>query len=84
MTADELVDQLDEDTVLKVTGFGHTDQYVYRFPSGIMVTVWGDRDATDSTIAVMDEDHVSDVLSSEEGNDPIELVPFEESPYADE
>ena len=80
---DEMVEKLDDETVLKVEAFGHTDQYVYRFPSGIMVTVWGDRSVSDGSIGIMDEEHVRDVLSSEKGTEPIETVPFEDSPYAE-
>lgn len=80
---DKMIEQLDQDTVLRVSFRGHTDQFVYRFPSGIMTTVWGDRSIPDGSIGIMSEEHVKHVLSQNEGNDPIEIIPFEESPYAE-
>jgi hypothetical protein len=78
---DEMVDQLDFETVLRVPFHGHTDQYVFRFPSGIMTTVWGDRSVSDGKIGVMSESHVRDVLANRDDKEEMELIDFEESPY---
>lgn len=81
--AQELIDQLDQETVIRVPFGGHTDQYVYRFPSGIMTTVWGDRSVSNGKIGIMSEDHVRGVLSDRDDQEEMELMPFEESPYAE-
>lgn len=84
-TVDELIDQLDADTVIRVPFMGHTDQYVYRFPSGIMVTTWGDSSIREGgSIGLMDEAYVREVLTDKTPADKaeLELVPFAESPYA--
>lgn len=78
---DALIDQLDDETVLRVNFHGHTDQFVYRFPSGIMTTVWGDRSIASGKIGIMSEDHVRGVISKRDA-DALELVPFSDSPYA--
>lgn len=80
-TTDEYIDELDQETVLEVDIYGHTNQYVYRFPSGIMTTVWGDDSVRDGSIGLMSEDHVRDVLDK---YDIVGPIPFSESPYAAE
>jgi hypothetical protein len=80
---DTLIDQLDDDTVLRVPFHGHTDQYVYRFPSGIMTTAWGDRSVSDGKLGMMSEEHVRNVLANRDDKQEFELIDFEESPYAE-
>lgn len=79
--SEKLLDELDEDTVLRVNFQGHTNRYVYRFPSGIMVSAWGDRSVSGS-IVLLKEDHVRETLSKG-GVQEIETVPFERSPFAE-
>lgn len=83
MNIDEMIDLMDEDTCLRVPFDGHTNQYVYRFPSGIMTTVWGDRSVASGKIGIMSEEHVRDTLKKRDDKAEIEPIPFEETPYAE-
>lgn len=80
--AHELVKELDDDTIMRLNFNGHCDQFLYRFPSGLMVLVWGDSSIGDGQLGVMREDYCREKLESRDP-DQLELVDFEDSPFAE-
>lgn len=78
---DRHFEQLDEDTVLRLGFQGHCDQYLYRFPSGLMALAWGDQ-SMHRSIGIMDEDYCKERV--EENHDVKGTVPFEASPFSEQ
>ena len=76
---DKLLDRLDRNTVLRVEFCDEVCQFVFRFPSGLLVMVWGDSHLFGDSISVSR----SQIVEVVDGDDNIKakLVPISESPF---
>lgn len=79
---DQLLDRLDRNTVLRVEFCNEVCQFVFQFPSGLLVMVWGDSHRFGDSILVSR----SQIVEVVDGDDNIkaELVPVEKSPFGEE